>query len=289
MSGFLTGQFILRDNTLLLHSDDGRSFPYSRVSFLSEQYAPNNMSVSFPKPYKMEGKEIVEEGAKVLIVFPQGIENPVVVGCLNSLGGQRFTDAGFRVTEQLIENFKSYKKTSDYTIEVTHNKNGYSIVLDSSYLIKVIGDTASISIYSENNTTVTGRKNLNLLGDNVEVGGNDERQYDKTPAKKRAKRVCVNAGEVYLGTSPERIPDLKLDASTEINNPKLQPTVLAYVNVELIRTIIQIVQDATYMGNGVVCQMSIDDKLDLETKVLNKLDKMISEVVFILKDKEFTK
>jgi len=88
-----------------------------------------------------------------------------------------------------------------------------------------------------------------------------------------------------LGHSNNRTKDpIQLDIATQVDNPKLQNSVMGITIKRLLEILIDLLLSAQYMGNGVVVKISEPDKQRIITQVKNKLPKILSNVVYLLKE-----
>lgn len=292
------GQFVLlkKNNEdkgeLFLYTQDKKVFPFRTVTLLSPQYADGNIQVSFPKPWIMsEDNKVIEEGAQVLVSFPVSAERPVVLGCLNPLGNQLSMEAGFRIDDEALSQVNNFVTNNEFSLQEFLSSDGIKkyTISNGSFIINVVGKGA-IAFTSEADATLQAEEQLNLFGKNVELGGNNNREYaEKDMQNQRAEEVNIAAKKVYIGTSSTRFPDLKVDEYGEIENPKLQPTVMSLTLRKLLEIIIDVLCNGNWMGNGVLVKMTFQTQQSLITRVRSKLNKIDSEVAYVLKKGDIIK
>jgi len=261
------------------------------VSIGVDKATPNDGSVHIPDPLiiRKDGS-VIQEGAKVLIMFPQGRRNPVVICSLFSLGSQQFQANNMRVHKSTLKREVAVRAGQTWRAEKIDDHNGDHLETyhNCSYNIGVSGEKASASIKSDDYCLTEGKKTHDVLGETVEIGGNNIPVKDGQALdflKNKANEVNVFAKKVFLGHSNNRTKDpIQLDIATQVDNPKLQNSVMGITIKRLLEILIDLLLSAQYMGNGVVVKISEPDKQRIITQVKNKLPKILSNVVYLLKE-----
>lgn len=247
-----------------------------------------------PKPYVMKANgEIIERGAKVMITFPFGRKKPIVTGALLELGTQRFHSPDLRVAKERLGEEKYVKEFKDGRFEYKIDAEGnVSYFLDNgAFRIVAGGDKAAIVFHSGETATIEGEMQMNVLGDIVEVGGNQNRlAQGETFLVNKASEVNVYSKKINLGHSQKRGKVLPVDpvSNASIDNPKFQNAVMGVTLEKLLDNFLQMFFDCKFIGNGVVTALSVPDKTAITNAIKNKLPKIKSEVVYLLKRADIT-
>ncbi len=275
---------------LWLMDDERNLYPIETVSGLTPQYSADKYDIDIPEPWIIdEDFNVIKQGAKVLITFPAGRENPVVMGCLQTFGGQVNYPLGSRVGIGALSVKKSSRSIGKCTFEKFEDESGRKEnIINGGYSLNV--DKGSIYQGTDKTHTIEGEELLNLMGDYIDIGGKSRQDYeDEDVLKNKAKEMYLNSKKIFLGFSNLRIlqdKQIKIDDTDEIDDPKLQPLVMAYVLVTLLEDLIDKLLAARYIGPNGVSRMVDTDKKVIELEVKNKLPNMISEITYLLKNPE---
>jgi hypothetical protein len=276
--------------TLWLMDDERNLYPIETVSGLTPQHSADKYDIDIPDPWIIdEDFNVIKQGAKVLITFPAGRENPVVMGCLQTFGGQVNYPLGSRVGIEALSVKKSSRAIGKCTFEKFEDESGRKEnIINGGYSLNV--DKGSIYQGTDRTHTIEGEELLNLMSDYIDFGGKPREDYeDEDVLKNKAKEAYLNAKKIFLGFSNLRIlqdKQIKIDDTDEIDDPKLQPLAMAYVLVTLLEDLIDKLLAARYIGPNGVSRMVDTDKIAIRLEVKNKLPNMISEITYLLKNPE---
>lgn len=272
---------------MFLYDNNRNAYPLHTVTVLSAQFSRSEGEIDFPKPFRVKPDgTIIETGAKVLIIFPMGKTNPVVLGCLNRLGSQNQNAPGLQLG---IDNLRRKKKKT-INDESAYGKvqDGEGIqqtLVDSSYSVDVVG--GNIGMRSDTVSTLEGKQYTNLLGKTVEIGGNTERitDYPTDNIKNKADVINLYGKKIILGHSNTRGADIKVDKPDTIAKPVLQNSVMGITLKAILDAFVSEVINAKYTGSGII-KMIPTSQATLRVNVKRKLDKILSKVVFVMYDPE---
>lgn len=266
--------------------DEYRNFyNISRVSFINEEFSGTEGVTNFPKPWVItEDGKVLQEGAKLCICFPSGRDNPVVMGCLRSAVGQEIqsnlrynpNDLSQKITDVKRGECRLQIVEDDTGVHILVEKGGYVISAENS--IGLISD--SISIMSEDG--------IDLSGKYIQIGGTTGKSEAEDQFRNKSKEVGVYADKVILGYTniKGQHEPLEEDEEGEIEDPKLQPTIMGTSWKYLMEKLADILKNMiiiTPQGPG---RLSDQDVMRITQEFEGKLDKPISSVAFIVKDKE---
>jgi len=269
----------------VLADNERNIYPMHTVSVLTSQFSRHEGSIDFPKPFRVKPDgTILETGAKVLIIFPMGKSNPVVLGCLNRLGSQNENSPGLQIDADNLNRKKRITANDDYSYESIEDIDGVQKQLTGgSYSVGVTGGNASMR--ADTNTTIEGKTELALLGKTVEIGGNLERPVEPPDDlhKNKAEEIFLYGKKIILGHSNARGEEIKEDKKGTIKNPVLQPTVMGTALEALLEILVDELINAKYTGSGII-KMIPTSAIILRQKVRSRLNKIKSKTTFVLYD-----
>lgn len=285
---------ILKEKTdtkgqVYLFDENRNTYNLDRVSILSKDYSGTSGEMSLPKMFKiLTDGTIIEQGAKVLISFPNGKYNPVVIGCLNPLGFQNKAASQLQVNLDRIDREVKVKNTSNFRYEKSIDEFGNvsEVIVDGTISKSVSGSRAAIHFKSSNIAIVEGQENLDLLGKTLDVGGNHQRiTKEQTKNENKADNIYLYSKKVVIGHSDKRGEAIEEDPKNTIDRPVMQPLVMGTTLESLFNLLIDILADAKYTGSGII-KMIPTSVLDLKVRIKKKMPLIKSKVGFILYDPE---
>jgi hypothetical protein len=251
---------------------------------ISEQYAEDQYSVRFPKPYIIDNSgKILQEGATIIIQFPEGRNTPIIIGCVNQLLLQEEVSSKVAITKLNLFADITYKKNSNgFEIYSISDEKGDQVNLVKGDFIRNVIN-GNMIFTTNKNATFEGKELLNLLGNEVEIGGNND--FAKETAdneKNKAENTNIYAKKICLGHSNKRGKEILIDEDNKYLTPKLQNAVMGVTLKKLLEILIDDLVAATWIGSGIVARLSFNDGEKIKADVKNKLDLILSDVVSLL-------
>lgn len=282
------------DNTgeVFLFDENRNKYNLDRVCLLSRDYSGAAGEVNIPKMYKiLSNGKIIEQGAKVLISFPNGRYNPVVIGCINPLGFQNKATSELQINLNRLNSEVKIKNTPEFQYRSSISESGEvsESINNGSITKSATGKKATIHFKAEKNMVLEGEKINDVLGEIVSVGGNYKRPTDdEDNNKNKAESVYLYSKEVIIGHANGRGKKIKVDEDGIIDEPILQPLVMGVTMEALTDLLVTILSEAKYTGSGVITMMPTS-VLELKKRIRERLYLIKSKVGFILYDPEQVK
>lgn len=270
--------------SIYLFDENRNRYNFDRVCLLSKgNYSGSQGEVELPKPYKVliDGT-IVEQGAKVLISFPNGRYNPVVMGCLNPLGFQNKSTPELQINLARLDKEAKVKNTFQYQYKKSIDSSGN--ITESVHSGNISKNaTGSIHFGAKQNIILEGSEKADLLGDIIDIGGNQDRPVPKgDETNRKGSAIYLYADEVVLGHSNERGKKMKVDKiDAALNKPVFQNAVMGVTLQTILDIFVDEVINAKYTGSGII-KMIPTSQMQLKVNVKRRLKKILSEVVFLL-------
>lgn len=279
---------ILKEKTdktgeLFLFDENRNRYNLDRVCLVSKgNFSGGQGGVEFPRPYKvLTDGTVIEQGAKVLISFPTGRYNPVVIGCVNPLGFQNKSAPELQLNLGRFDRESKSKNTPAYQYKESIDDRGN--ITESVSQGNISKDATNIYFGAKENIILEGQEKADLLGDIIDIGGNQNRPIpgeDKNNRKGSA--VYLYAEEVVLGHSNARGAKMNVDTKTEsLTKPTYQNSVLGVTLQAILEILVDEIIDAKYTGSGVIKMIPTSQAL-LRRNVKQRLSKILSKVVFLL-------
>lgn len=272
--------------SIYLFDENRNRYNFDRVCLLSKgNYSAGQGEVELPKPYKVliDGT-IVEQGAKVLISFPNGRYNPVVMGCLNPLGFQNKSTPELQINLSRLDREAKVKNTSRYQYRKSIDERGnVTETIDNGTISK---KATHIGLTAKQNIVLEGKEQASLLSKVVDIGGNYNRPSESTDGNaNKADAVYLYSKKIVLGHSAVRGADIKVDKPDTVAKPVLQNSVMGITLKAILDTFVSEVINAKYTGSGII-KMIPTSQATLRANVKRRLDKILSKVVFVMYDPE---
>lgn len=286
-----TGQFIfVKDNesengVLILKDDQQNLYELNTVSLRTDEFSDDAGSINLPKPFVTDKTgEIIEAGAKVLIAFPRGKKNPVVMGCLNSLGGQYMNTYDLRIDLNNMRDCSRYRQIGNTYIKSVESSSGYSMyITEGGYNISA---GRNVVLSSEESVILTGMKNLNAGGKTVNIKGNSSIEKEDKKQQRlndKADDINIYGKKVSIGHSNDIGAVYEVDKESDYLKPRYQNIVMGITLKVLFDKLIDELTNAIWVGSGTV-RMSPTSKMQLKIKVKQNTQKILSKVGFVLYD-----
>ncbi len=272
---------------MFLYDNNRNAYPLHTVTVLSAQFSRAEGEIDFPKPFRVKPDgTIIESGAKVLIIFPMGKSNPVVLGCLNRLGSQNQNVPGLQLGIDTLRQKKKRTINDDSGYEKIQDEEGIQqTITNGGYSVDVVG--GNIGLRSDTVATLEGKQITNILGETVEIGGNANRitEYPQDNVKNKADVINLYGKKIILGHSNTRGADIKVDKPDTVAKPVLQNSVMGITLKAILDAFVSEVINAKYTGSGII-KMIPTSQATLRANVKRRLDKILSKVVFVMYDPE---
>jgi hypothetical protein len=304
--GFLEGEgsgsgsqdiFYLLDDMNTMH-------PLTKVNINWQNFTSSDGVKRFPRFYeKDENGNIIKEGATLTIAFLNNdLEKPVIMGCLESLGGQNryelnmnsdFDFANREEDSNLNEDFEIRRNVSE-TGSVTIAMKAKSKVKTTYRLsFENFGELPEMIIDTNGDLFLcNGENSIQLIKDRIFIGSGDY--------KGKAKEIGLNGERIIIGNSTFLKPTVsntdklfidkggnnqELSASSpvsqfnaeQLNNPKHQWGVNGHALVRALVEFFDLWAATKYQSGNTICQVSIEDKNKMQ-ELRNKLPKLLNKV-----------
>lgn len=292
--GMTTGQLVFvkkedsEEGVMILKDDQQNIYEISSVSMRTDEYSSDAGNVSFPKPFVTDQTGgVIESGAKLLIAFPRGRKNPVIMGCINSLGGQYLANNDLRIDSNNLREHTVYRKIGDTYIKRVENEDGISTSIgNGGYVISANG---SVILNSDYDVNLKGEREANLGAVIVNIKGTGADNKDdiiKSRMNQKADKISLLGKEITIGHSDELITEYEMDEDTRYLDPRLQPLIMGTTMKKLLEIFVDTLCDqGIWIGSGTV-RMSPTTATLIKNVFRSKLEKTLSKVGRILYDPE---
>jgi hypothetical protein len=292
--GMTTGQLVFvkvkdsEEGVLILKDDQQNIYELSSVSLRTDEYSSDAGNVSFPKPFITDRTGgVIESGAKLLIAFPRGRKNPVIMGCINSLGGQYLANNDLRIDVNNLREQTTYRRIGNTYIKNVESEEGISRTITGGGY--VVSSEKNIVLNSQYDINLKGDREVNLSGAVVNIKGSskeDREDVAKLRMKNKADEINLVGKRVTIGHSDELITKYEMDEDTRYLDPRLQPVIMGTTLKKLLEVFVDTLCDqGIWIGSGTV-RMSPTTARLIKEVFRSKLDKTLSKVGRILYDPE---
>jgi hypothetical protein len=288
-----------------LQDQNNNIYPLSLVNMLWSSFTSSDGKKRLPKFFENDEKgNTIKEGSIVVLTFlNKDYLKPLVLGCLESFGGQHNIEHYMNSSFDYMDTEVDINKNEEFTIRRTVSAKGdVFIEIENNndkginYHINVKGENSQIFLNSGGDFIAGSDHNkIHIIDDKIFIGSDE--YLDK------AKETGINSEKIWLGTSTFYDDELKMDndsagneisgdtaienfISANLNNAQRQPSVLGAAVVFLVRELVDIWSETKYQSGNTICLVSAEDKQKMITRVRNKIPKILSKVVSLIKNKD---